>query len=663
MWDRYMHLTHSLNPNSSSSMSKPTKQPTANKLLKDLHLLQQTCSHEKTLEVSTRKLEYKNTAEIYLWWRAAYAHDGFLEAQYAKLSNRELRSVEYGYNYRYVLILAYGKNMPDAVISRKSRVLNKVHEHYEKDPHHFKIDGVAKLANFIDTSGGFDGLLKDRIVPTEAIEKEQEVEAGKYAHHLSYEPLYAKSRKIIYLRVNDAQRINALKAEAYEYFTTTAQGIATKISPPLRKNKHNYSLVLAQSNETNYTVLDASIEQEAIDAAVVNAYCKRYSALPNSLRAIYETIRTQTLSKAMLRHEKRLDTNTVEKNSDGKSISGKRRLMYCKNTEQFILSPIGGSLGVVTLVTPTEPVFKKVRKDIFMPIRNRQVIEHRLLVPNDFNLYRASKTDTFPEYNSNGLVGYMIRLDNKADPTDFTFNDFWTFASTVDQYTQLTYDSTAHSKRATLKTKIPAHELRKLATQIVGAWMDDAGSGINQEKFQSIQMVISSTGIKFEFDHAREGKFRVSTNITFDKPIKLDKPFKQIFLSHDIAPVLGSFEALEVVGNVELTGDATALALNFSTSAAAFTICVPTCNTKMQRQSDALSNYAPEVDYGGTKTKPNQSLTFDAAYYAEISNLAKIGELTDSMIDEAALQDGQDDYEEIIGDLHDYEMTSSLELD
>lgn len=644
-------------------MTKAVKKPTANKLHKDLHLLQQTCAQEKTLEVSTRQLEYKNTAEIYLWWRAAYDHEGFLDELYATLNRRELRNLGGNYNYRYVLIIAYGKGMHDTVISRKSRVLNKLHEHFESDPEHFEIDGVAKLANFIDTSGGFNGLLKDYVEENEPVVVEQTEETGKYAHHLSYEPQYAKSRKIIYLRVNDAQRINALKKEAYEYFASTAHGIPTKITPPLRRSKNNYSLVLAHNNQSNYTVLDSSIEQDAIDAAVVNAYCKRYSALPTSLRAIYETIRTQTLSKAMLRHEHKLDTKTIQKNRDGKSISGKRRLMYCKSTNQFILSPIGGSLGVVTLVTPAETIFNKVRKDIFMPVRNRQVIEHRLLVPNDFNLYKPSRTDVFPEYNSNDLVGYMIRLDNKADPTDFTFNDFWTFSSSVDQYTQLTYDSAAHSKGASLKVKLPAHELRKLATQIIGAWMDDAGSGINQERFQSIQLNISSTGIKFEFDHAREGKFRVSSSITFEKPIKLAKPFKQIFLSHDITPVLGSFDALEIVGNIELVGDASALALHFSTSAAEFSVCVPTCNKEMVRNNSALTRYEPEVDYGGTKTNANQSPAFDAAYYASIAKLAQIGELTDSMIDEAVYKDAQDDYEEIIGDLRDYELTSGIELD
>lgn len=116
------------------------------KLTTNVEKLQSSCNYELEQQGKADNLEYANMASLYFWWLEASTIEGFLEAEYEKLSTRKLRVVSYGVNFRGILLKFYGNFLGNTVIDRKSRVLNELDKEVKKNPALYAKDGVKKVS-------------------------------------------------------------------------------------------------------------------------------------------------------------------------------------------------------------------------------------------------------------------------------------------------------------------------------------------------------------------------------------------------------------------------------------------------------------------------------------------------------------------------------------
>jgi hypothetical protein len=125
------------------------------KIKSDLCILQKTGGVILAeLRIVNDKL-YVYLADVYFWWRAASRKEGYLEDEYQKNGLTYKETVDYGINLRPLVILVFGVGKVSSYNQGVySRVLNKLHEEYENHPESYKRYRIAKLANFIDSSGG-----------------------------------------------------------------------------------------------------------------------------------------------------------------------------------------------------------------------------------------------------------------------------------------------------------------------------------------------------------------------------------------------------------------------------------------------------------------------------------------------------------------------------
>jgi hypothetical protein len=629
-----------LSPNKQSSSQQKQK------LLKKSEKLREGCLVETKAFIGAEQAARRNAAEIYLWWKEASELNGFLDKLFE--GKRKLRDVDYGYNYRYVIQNFYGTKIDDGDIDRKGRVLNVLDDEYKKNTKLYVKDGVTGLVNFIGKEGGLRGLYERTYKPnqvkpaaSQATARATSQSSLPYSDELYKQPLIVHARRIIQSKIADDLRIAKLSDEAFEFFNSHNSIQTVTANTDIATDKANYSVLLVNGDDRTYELLEAATEVADIKKTIVSAYRNQFAALPPSLRCLYETIATQTVTKNVVKHEGALETNSASatKNHEGKKLKAKRRLIYRKGTEDFLLSPYDATDGVVTIAKPKHEVFQKPQTDLFMPVLNRKVVEQRLLIPRDFNSFKASNEKHIPRSAYSNVFSHLIRIDNKCNPSDFIFHDFWPFYEHESNPhasfpSQLDYD-VAHDKTCTLKTAIDALSIKAVANKLALPWLSNAGSQIKRDYQKLWQVTIDATSFSIAFHNVGD-KFNQAAHINFAKPLKGKCKYSGIFLAQDIAPVLCSLANLDAT-SIELLGSEHALVLGFSTDAANYKICIPTSTTKLKRSTKAFTQYTATVI-------PLALSSFDG-----------IDDVTDAHIDAFVQQDAPDDYDEILAGYDDYD--------
>lgn len=625
-----------------SKQAKQSSSQLKRKLIKKTEKLREGCLVETKAFIGAENAARRNIAEIYLWWREANALEGFLDKLFE--GKRKLRDLDYGHNLRNVLKHFYVNKISDSDIDRRNRALSVIHIEYEKNTELYEKDGVAGLVNFIAQKGGLEGLYAPTYKTQQATSTSTaatSTSTGLHSADLYKQPLIVHARRIIQSKIADDLRIAKLSDEAFEFFNSHNSIQTVTANTDIATDKANYSVLLVNGDDRTYELLEAATDVAEIKKAIVSAYRNQFAALPTSLRCLYETIATQTVTKNVVKHEGALENTSASatKNHDGKKLKAKRRLIYRKGTDDFLLSPYDATDGVVTIAKPKQEVFQKPQTDLFMPVLNRKVVEQRLLIPRDFNSFKASNEKHIPCSTYSNVFSHLIRIDNKCNPSDFIFHDFWPFYEHESNPhasfpSQLDYD-VAHDKTCTLKTSIDALSMKAVANKLALPWLSNAGSQIKRDYQKLWQVTIDATAFSIAFHNVGE-KFNQVAHIKFTKPLKSKCKYSGIFLAQDIAPVLCSLANLDVT-SIELLGSEHALVLDFSTDAADYKVCVPTSTTKLKRSTKAFTQYAATV------------------IPLALTNFDGIDDVTDAHIDAFVQQDASDDYDEILAGYDDYD--------
>ena len=557
-----------------------TKQPSAKarQLHKQLHLLQANGSAVWRDMRQSNQAFYAHIAEVYYWWLAAEDINGYLDAEYAKL-NRQFKSrVKYGINYSPLLVLVWGNdNCSTSDLDRHSRALNNIHSEYLSRPKYYAKDGVAKMAKFIEDKHGINGLTGygDNLIDGDGEEDEEE-----------YTARYPQKPPL-----SDTAKSAVLLNSAKTHYAQTSNAPVVNFNNAIPVTDDYLAVILVKRSATGYQLLGATNDAELVERATIANYKHSFSALPNSVRTIVETLRTQCLPQHILKIQRDLVDKSKHKHEDGKHKLSTRRLIYRFSTGDFLLSPVRTNAGVVTIAKPKQSILAKLDADVFLSSRARLALERRAISNYDFNLYRAETTEEIKRFTFDDSASHVLRLQNLADETDYLHLDFWNYEEdTTDAISQVDVEWTGKGDWHHL---VPLAWFRNLSQTVVDKWFASHANHIKREHQRVCHLQLSKEAMTLQFVK-RDGNFEVRRECLFPTATNGLVSLNLYFLTKDLMPVLKALADFEISADIQIGADKNALLITFATDAADYAIAVPTTNERGIRNASAFSFYQPK---------------------------------------------------------------------
>jgi len=513
---------------------------------------------------------YIYLVDVYFWWCKASIEEGYLESEYTDMGLIYRKSVVYGINLRPLVLLVFGIGRVSIYNQDVySRVLNKLHEQYKNHPNSYKRYRVAKLANFIEQSGGVKKLagynpdvietyeLDETIAVvdndvTETVSNETgEVTAINKVADLSVNAIENKElrRKVLLQLVHDLRdkfENDELKVTAYQKAKLKddiKEGAKDKITK-------NFSLILAQHSKDGVTHIETYYDETLIEELLVNTIIKRFEVAVKSVRPLFELIQTQCLpqSSADLADQLIDKTNIQEVGKRKKTYISHRRVMYRYETNEFILSPINALSGVISIVKPFFGLMlADCTADVYMPFSERDLVEKNLLRNFEFNLYNAEHPHLpIPQYPHLNSASHVVHLRHRTKPNDFLNVSFWPFYNTLEQpQDQLVIDD-EYVFIPTWYAHIDRNEIKRVYYEFLDSWLIGKNDRyLKRDSHFHVQVTFSDTGWVVE-NTFKYGHFVNSRVVPIKAVDTSNNSVTAIFKMKDFLPAFKSLADLPI---------------------------------------------------------------------------------------------------------------------
>ena len=570
------------------------------------------CLQVRKLMAQARQFSYENYAKIYFWWVAASRIEGLLDGLVGHLTSYKHNAVNHGINFSPLLVVLFKNTLSDQERNRTSRLLNALHNEVQASPEMYVHDGVNKLAGFIKKSGGFvavvnttyktgelgkgAGSIEER---SEQYEEAQASEFAKINDELAgYGIKYVVIKRAEALKakpVNDVEKVKVLTKTANTYWEKASVGNVVSLSTAITMNGDGISSVLLKREGDVVYVVDSSDDPKLIQASQVAAYRKQYQALPNSMRVVCESLRTQIQPWNTSTTSEIVEVNP-DTTLEGDEKMARTRLMYLSDSKQFVLSPARMSSGVVTTITPVQDVLEHVPYDVVMAPYSTTLAELRLISDSDFNLYEAESAEIIPATRDDKFMfSHRLAVKSKVKGLHDMFLLFKSFTEqTAHKASQPVY-SKEYDKGLSVKVDLPLGTIYEVTRDFATPWSRDLGLKLARTQFNHIGVKFTGSHILFS-DNYVDGKFEGHTPIRYAEGMSTDELYSNVFLTKDIMPVLAALGNLPIEGTVLVKADANVLTFNFSTSAASYVVAVPAFDIeKKERMTAAFEIYQPSA--------------------------------------------------------------------
>jgi len=577
-------------PAAPASNAKAASQPAS--LNQKLTQLQNDGSVVAGLYRTANKTFYKHVVELYMWWRDAEQVLGYLDQAYSGTGRKYKKKVTHGINFAPLFWLAWGwdSSLTDDKANRCSRVLNKLHELYLTQKQ-YQTDSVVKLANYLDNKGGIAGLVGyGKSVDVEDDDEDEEADAAPVLETriISTEAMLAElfgSAKDFYCAVAAPSTI-----DFYATIPLTADGMG---------------LVLVRKVGSQYQLIGASRDDTMVRPVAMQTYLHDYSALPQSLRAIIETISTQCLPRNLQKFYNSLEDDAA-KGAKAGSAKSVRRLLYLHASEEILLSPMHADSGVVTVAKPKQRVFANACNDIFLSKRSRRAVERRLIADSDFNFYQTGSVSVIPEFTTPNLASHLIRLQHRFVPNDYVHMDFWPFYTGGSSPSAQLAVSSSKNGFGTWQCRLSLAWLRKFALEFTTPWLSSHGLNITRDHQKVFLLAFGMNDLTAHFV-CRNGLFENEVAVGFDGAATAGDVITVCVLSKDFAIAMQAVADLGVVSEVDVEVDMDMLSMRFSTTAADYRLYIPTCTISGVRSAKHFEHHLPA-------TTAYSAETFEASY-------------------------------------------------
>jgi hypothetical protein len=562
--------------------SKQTPSTVEQELGRELEQLQQSASIVADGLRSSNKALYKHFAELYMWWRSASAVDDYLDAAYATTGRKYKKKTTQGINFAPLFWLAWGPNndLSDDKVGRWSRVLNALHTVFEAEKQ-YRTDSVAKLQNYIQNSGGVEGLggygkaTDDELDGDDLSDEEAEALSANNAPLLDVDTMLAR-----------------LYGKANAFYSAVPSPATIDLDYTIPVTGDGMGLVLVRKVGDRYQLVGASCDETMVKPLAMHTYLHDFAALPDSIRTIVETISTQCLPER-LQHFHDALVDSAAKSAGVGSRKSIRRLMYVHARGDFVLSPMHADSGVVTLARPNQPVLANATRDAFLSTRGRRAIERRLIGGHDFNLYAPANDKVVPAYGpQTNLASHSIRLQHQFAPAQFLHLDFWPFHESLPAPRGQLISYPLQPGFGKWRATFSLSWFRKFALEFTTPWLRSHGTHIKRPHQKVLQLVFSKSALTVHFLN-RDDAFEAEVAVGFGSTSVAGRDISVHALSKDLVIAMQGIADLGVVSVIDVEVDADVIAMTFSTTAAAYRLYIPTCKLDGTRSTEHFTPYEP----------------------------------------------------------------------
>lgn len=485
---------------------------------------------------ATHEKLFRHLSEIYFWWLNASQQGDYLEQEYKKLG-RKFKTVNYGTNFAPLLWLVYGNNsgLTNRHADRYSRALNTMHKEVSKKSQYYAKDGVTKLVSFIQQSGGTTALAgyappDEDTNSSNANTINAETAA---AEKLAAQNILKQSWMLGEYRI-DTQ----LPVEYTSYFNATSD---------------DFAVLLVKRTPQGFEIVDVDGNENTVNAALANTLRKRFDLCVFSIRPLLELVYTQCLPQSLeALAEKLVDVSTLQVDQKRKKITCHRRVLYRAATNEFILSPMNATSGVVSIVKPYfDLLLDGCDKDVYMPYTERNKLETHLLRNFEFNLYDTElKTVPIPAYPELDSASHVVHLRHRTDSNQFQNISFWPFYSSLEQPQNQLLVKEDYQLTPKWSAVIDRDEIKRINDVFLNHWLAGHARYITREAHSMLRFTFADSYIAVEFLN-EDGFFvnRQKINLT---PIAVsNKTVTVSFRTKDIVPALNCLADLPIIKQSE----------------------------------------------------------------------------------------------------------------
>jgi hypothetical protein len=522
-------------------------------------------------ESSIQRL-YKTLGEVYLWWREAKKYDGFLEELYAK---RNL--VQRGQEEKFTRLVSLvwqmdwsGHEAPK--LQNWAKALRGLHHEYETNRDAYQVqDASEKIRQFFNAMGGI-GAVGRLVSPLQ--QTDDEVGSGNQKA--------AKPKKKSEFDALNEQQVRSKHIELGErYFSNEDPYIKNIVSKEKRLNvtRKGYAVALVRRTASgNLDILSLTNNDSIVHDTIVETYKRNDDALPQILRTLSETIKTQTLPIQLEKHRQGLNDVTDEFGADGKTkLRTVKRLLLRPKTKDILLSECRTDCSVVTLVKPKR-FPSNVTEDITLRAVNHKYIEQNMLQTRDLCFY-TTETKQLETVTDEALKA-SHRLRTKNTVTDRIHNlYFYKLSSQPDGSKPQAEINHSALGAPTWMATVNKEWVEDLQSICVGNWLREFGPQWNRDRHKQVMLKLSKS-FEISYDGTRGHYTKTETNIPKPKTDRQSKSLQFHVRSKDIFTVFNSLAQQEIQGDIELAANEHVFTICFKNSHASYVIAVPTCNDR-----------------------------------------------------------------------------------
>jgi hypothetical protein len=306
-----------------------------------------------------RELLYEGLARVYVLWREAEETEGLLEQLYAECDYRYKRETKQEINFSPLLRYLWSMDgtVDSATINQWSNALNNVHVTVQNDKEFYKTNTINKIVTHITTNGGITAL------------------AGYSPKAKKDDP---KAATVKLSRIAAEMQQNAHLAEGKKFFAQHATPLAEMgTTRTLPTADSGFTLGLLRKGSKGYELLEAIDDTELVNQAVVTAYKRSSSQMPNTARLLTDIIRTQVLPPQVagiadsLADQTKYEAPKDEEGKGGGKMKQLKRLLYVAKSKTFVLSANRSNCSVVTVAKPKFNIFD-ASNDLALAVGDRR---------------------------------------------------------------------------------------------------------------------------------------------------------------------------------------------------------------------------------------------------------------------------------------------------
>jgi hypothetical protein len=516
---------------------------------------------------------YKYLVELTFWLLDAKTEFGYLENEYKSLGYRAPKKVDYGINYRPLLILAFGTDISDSQIRTYSITLNKLVTELEENPAGYKKQKIKNLIKFIkNTKGGLDGLVGNK--SNKANETENELDEDKFdfidseavdndlvENQAVNDEAVANEIIVNEVKNKELRREALLKLIAWldihnesdEILVSAYQKAKLKEGVEIgTKDKitKNFSLILAQHSKNGITHVATNYDETLIGNMLASIMSRRFEVAPKSIRPLFELIQTQCLPQSIADlANKLIDETTLFEGNRKRKYKAHRRVMYRCGTDEFILSPINALSGVVSIVKPFFGlILADCHTDVYMQIEGREELEQKLLRNFEFNLYNVHQFSEppIPQYPQLDSASHVVHLRHRTIRNKCLNIAFWPFYDTLKQpQDQLVIDD-EYVFTPTWHAHIDRNEVKSVYYEFLESWFKTKNDRyLKRDSHHHIQVTFSETGWIFEYIYTY-GSYDAIREIPIKSVSSSNNSVTATFKMKDFMPVFKSLADLPI---------------------------------------------------------------------------------------------------------------------